>query len=180
LQQVSPSDVVVYDGSGASPNAASMPPVEFVRCRSGADTSVLDTAGTAVWDATIGYRGDLLQSLRRRTVSIRAVNGLPSGTTKPNLRLPVGALITGFEAIAPPGGSGEGDGGSWTLATTDTSPVTVATATVTGAMSDGFSVSATLAQPFACDTTARATLTVTPTSVDQINGSGMLLVHGYW
>jgi hypothetical protein len=180
LQKNSPSDVVTYDTSNAGVNSLTTPPVEFRRCRGETATNIFNTTGAAVWDAVVGYRGDTLQSLVLRCVSVRGVYGTPSDGTILRIILPINALITEFQAMSPSGAVGEGDGGSWTLATTDATPTTIASATVSGAMSAGFNVTTTLTIPFQCDTAARAKLTITPSNVGQNNSKALLLIKGYW
>lgn len=179
LQKNSPTDVVVYDTTGNS-NSLASPPVEFIRCRGAVLVDILSAGGGATWDAKVGYRGQLLQSLTPRVLSVRSVYGVLAGTDVATVTLPVGAIITDFEALSPAGAVTEGDGGSWTLATTESTPTTVATATVSGAMSAGFDVDAKPATPFLCGTQAQATLTITPSGVSQYNSSALLLIKGYW
>ena len=178
-QKNSPSDVVTYTLPGTNPGAT--PPVEFRGCR-GVDRmdTQSDVAPAAVWDATIGYRGQELQSITRRTVSARYAAGVPSNGQTPRLILPVGAIITAVEVLAPAGGSAEGDGGSWALATTEVSPTTISTLTVSGAMSAGFRVLNDLTTPFYCDTVLKATVEWTPTNVSATNSRALLMIHGYW
>jgi hypothetical protein len=179
-QKADPTSVVTYDSSSAGGNFYNFPPVEFVRCR-GTANNVFAAGGAAVWDATLGYNGDLLQTLQERVVSIRAVTGVPAGSDVVKFILPKYAQITSFHAMCPAGAASEADGGTWTLATTEGSPTTVGTATVAGAMSAGFVVNDVRAAPFYCDTDAKRTLTVTPTSVSQANNNKtLLLVKGYW
>lgn len=178
IQRNSPSDVVSYDTSGASPNTLPTPPVQFINCV-GEQENVFGS-GAAVWDCTIGYKGQLMQSLTPRAVSVRGVYGTLSGTDTATIILPVGATITAIEAVSPAGAVSEGDGGSWTVATTEGSPTTIGTVTVSGAMSAGFAVTNTLTVPFLCDTTAKATVTVKPTSVSQNNANALVIIKGYW
>lgn len=179
-QRTSPHEVVSYDTSAAGGNDRPTPPVEFRGCR-GEQGNVFASSGAAIWDATIGYRGQLLQSLEPRVVSVRSVYGMPRDLDDPvRVILPVGALVTGFEVISPPGVVTEADGGTWTLTTAEPTPTTVATATVTAAMSNGFAVAAAMPVPFHCDTLAKATLTVEATNVDQHNWAGLVLIRGYW
>jgi hypothetical protein len=178
MQQTTPDAVVVYDSSASGGVTLTTPPVEFRRCR--ADEAPNVNNGTPTWDCTIGWRGDSVQALEPRVLSVRDAFGTPNTGDVLKVRLPIGAMITSFEALSPAGAVGEADGGSWTLATTDGSPVTVATASVAGAMSAGFSVAATPATPFDCSTAAKATLTITPASVAQTNPKAVLLIKGYW
>jgi hypothetical protein len=178
-QRTGPHAVVSYDTSAAGGNDRPTPPVEFRGCR-GENGNVFAT-GAATWDATIGYRGELMQALQPRVVSVRSVYGTPRDLDDPvRVILPVGALVTGFEVLSPAGVVTEADGGTWTLATTETVPTTVASTTVTAAMAAGFAVAAAMPLPFHCDTTARATLTVEATDVDQHNWAGLVLIKGYW
>jgi hypothetical protein len=176
-QRNRPTDVVTYAGQVG--NDYHKPPVEFVRCRGGSGDP-FSANGAAVWDATVGYTGDLLQALTPRCVSVRTNRGMPNASSIVKVQLPVGALVTSFEALSPAGAVTEADGGTWTLATTEGSPTTVATATVAGAMSAGFDAATVLPVPFACDTDQRATLTVTPSNVTQANPGGLILIRGYW
>lgn len=178
-QKTSPSDVVTYDTSAAGINVVTKPPVEFLRCRGTTAVDITSAGGAAIWDATIGYAGETLQTLRQRCVSARDVYGTPNSQVL-TVVLPVGALITGFEALSPAGAVAEADGGSWALATTEGSPTTIATATVSGAMSAGYDVNTTLAAPFLCDSSAKAKVTITPSSVSQNNSKALLLIKGYW
>jgi hypothetical protein len=179
LQKNSPSDVVTYDTSGASPNILPTPPVEFVNCV-GEQENIFGTNGAAVWDCIIGYRGQLLQSLPPRAVSVRGIYGTLSGADTAKIILPVGATITAIEAVSPAGAVSEGDGGSWTVATTEGVPTTIGTVTVSGAMSAGFAISTVLTVPFLCSTVAKATVTVKATNVSQSNADALVIIKGYW
>jgi hypothetical protein len=108
------------------------------------------------------------------------VYGTLSGTDTAKVILPVGATITAIEAISPAGAVSEGDGGSWTVATTEGTPTTIGTATVSGAMSAGFAVSTVLTVPFLCDTAQKATVTVKATNVSQNNANALVVIKGYW
>lgn len=178
-QKSRPSDVVTYS-AGVNPTAT--PPVEFRRCRSrtAATGDVTSTDGAYTWDATVGYRGQLIQTLSERTLSIRALTGIVSGASTLKFRLPVGAIITEFRVLAPAGGTAEADGGTWTLATTEGTPTTVATVTAAGALSAGFNEVASLSPPFLCSTADKSNLAITATNVSAGNNSGLMLVKGYW
>lgn len=178
-QKNTPYDVVTYDTSAAGTNTANVPPVEFKNCRSNTLNSVTNAAGAATWDATIGYRGDLLQTLTPRVLSVRGVHGAPNSGVLTAI-LPQGALITDFEALSPAGAVSEANGGTWTLATTEGTPATIATATVAGAMSAGYHVKVVLSVPFHCNSVDKAKLTITPSSVDHNNSQALLLIKGYW
>lgn len=182
LQKNSPSDVVTYDTSGASPNVHTVPPVEFIDCRGPSATgNAVGTDGAAVWDATIGFRGQAMQSLKERRVSLRGLYGVPNTTSTLKALLPVGAIITGFEVLAVAGSSStEGDGGTWTLATSETTPTTIATATVATAINAGFDVKTDLSVPFYCNNTDKARIVVTATNVSQNIREALLIVKGYW
>lgn len=173
-----PSDVVTYDTSAAAGNSYNLPPVEFKNCRSNLLNSVINAAGAATWDVTIGYRGDLLQTLTPRVLSLRGVWGVPN-TSVLTAILPQGALITDFEVLSPAGAVSEVDGGTWTLATTEATPATVATATVPGAMSAGYHVKVPISIPFHCNSAGKAKLTITPSGVGQNNSQALLLIKGY-
>lgn len=177
-QKTSPSDVVVYDTTG-NVNDLVFPPVDFINCR-GLSSDVYSATGGTVWDARIGYRGQPLQSLRQRVVSVRGLYGIAYGGDTQTIVLPLGAMITGIQVMSPAGATAEGDGGTWTLATTDGSPVTIAAATVSGAMSAGFDVSTNLAVPFECSTAAKSKLTVKDTGVTLNNPKALFLIKGYW
>lgn len=179
LQKTSPSDVVTYDTSGATPNTLPTPPVQFINCV-GEYENVFDANGAAVWDCTIGYKGQLLQSLTPRAVSVRGVYGTLSGTDVATIILPVGATITAIEAVSPAGSVSEGDGGTWTVATTEGTPTTIGSVTVSGAMSAGFAVSNALTTPFLCSTAAKAKVTVKATNVAQNNANALVIIKGYW
>lgn len=176
LQKTRPTDVVVYEGTT---NAAATPQVEFVRCRGGGSSDALSTNGVAVWDATVGYYGELVQSLTFRRVSVRTIGTPVTGVSTAKARLPVNALITSIRAVSPAGTSVEADGGSWTVATQDAS-ATVGTVTVAGAMSAGFDVTQAISPPFRCETEARADLVVSATGVANTNSRALLLIEGFW
>lgn len=184
IAKATPSDVVTYDRARVTNATITNPAVQFIRCRAreAIYNDPLTNTGASVWDATIGYNGQMVQQLQPRCLRVGGGYGIPFTTEVPKIRLPVGAIITSFEAFSPPGTSVEADGGTWTLRTTDGSPVTVATITVSGAMSAGFSVVALPPGnvPFLCSTTAKATLTITPGSVSNTNTYGIVLVKGYW
>lgn len=178
LQKTSPSDVVTYNLPAT--NTQTLPPVAFIRCR-GTQNDATVAAGAVAWDATIGYNGDTLQTLQKREVSLRGVYGLPSGSTVVYGRLPIGALITSIQVLSPAGAvTATNTNGSWTLATTDATPVTVGTVSVTTAQNAGFSVETVLSVPFRCSTSAKATLSLTPANISQDNSQGLFVIKGYW
>lgn len=178
-QKTRPSDVVTYS---AGVNPAATPPVEFRRCRSrtGSTGDVTSTDGAYTWDATIGYRGQLMQTLTERTLSLRALTGVLSGASTLKFRLPVGAIITSFHVLSPAGGTAEADGGSWTLETTEGTPTTVATVTVADALSAGYTQETVLSPPYLCSTADKSNFRITATNVANGNASGLMLVKGYW
>jgi hypothetical protein len=178
MQRTSPSDVVGYTVPGSNP--WNLPAVAFVRCRGG-NSDVTAAAGATVWDAVIGYRGDMMQTLQLRTVSVRDIYGVPGGSNSVTVQLPVGALITGMEVMGPAGGVGDTNTtGYWTLKTTEATPTVIATANLTTAPNLGYDVNVSLAAPFLCDSTTKATVKVTPTNVNASNTKGLLLIKGYW
>ncbi|TSE00406.1 hypothetical protein FOS14_08285 [Skermania sp. ID1734] len=181
LQKPSPSDVVLYNTSQAGGNIRQLPPVEFRRCRGTVNTNAIDAGGAAVWDARIGYNGDLIQTLTYREVSIRDPYGVPAGSSTVCIILPVGALITSIETMSPAGAvTSTAVGWEWIIATTESTPTTVGSVAVPGPANAGWRVETTLATPFLCDTKLRATLKITATNVDQNNGAALLLIKGFW
>lgn len=179
-QKNSPSDVVTHT-STTGVNTVTKPPVIFRDCR-GPSTlgNAYGSSGVAVWDAVVGWRGQPVQECRERELIVRHVYGLSYGSYTATIILPVGALITGVRVLAPAGGTTEADGGAWVLATTEGSPTTVCTVTVSGALKDGFDVTESLAVPFDCTSVARATLTLTPSNVTSYVSTGVLVIKGYW
>lgn len=185
--RVTPSEVVTYVHPGANLAA---PPVVFRDCRHTQYTNAQSGGpGQAVWDCTVirdssvATRGAAsLSHVQRRSLSVRLANTSPQRAADGAMtfHLPRGAFITGLRVMCPAGNTGSGvTGASWTLATTDGSPVTIVTATVPGALSAGFDVTATRSTPFLCATRAQATVTITATGADQ-DIAGMMTIEGYW
>ena len=172
---IRPSDVVVYTNDGGMDRLG--PHVEFRDCRTGngAYDSPLGTSGWAVWDAVVGARGRMGAPLSKRELHLtNAWNGPSTGDVLKVL-LPVGALVTGFRAISPTGW-GQGTG---TFTLKDAAGTTLGTAAVTAAASGGYKVGGDLAVPVLCDTSTKATITVTNTL--QLNNlDGRVIVEGYW
>ena len=178
--RMSPSEVVSYVDPATGNKVR--PAVRFNNCRGADHQNPFSTNGASVWDATVGFnRGPLVKTQSRRTVMVRANRGTlqdSDGTMKVNL--PVGAMITGMSAVAPPNASGDTDGGTWTVATSETTPTTVATVTLTGAMNTGYDQRTALPVPFHCNTRERATITVKATGVGFPQEDAFLTVEGYW
>ncbi len=176
LQRDSPTDVVHYGGSTV--NAQAKPPVKFIGCRGGSGNPTT-ASGSNVWDATVGYRGQLTQTLEQRVVSLRAVNGV-SAAEKLTVNLPVGALVTAFEVMAAAHGVTSQSKPTWTLATSELSGNTVAAVTADAPMATGFRVLKQLAQPFLCSSDATAKLSVAVSGADQDDAAALVLIHGFW
>jgi hypothetical protein len=185
-QKVSPTDAIRYV-STTGVNIGCTPSTTFTSCR-GVGTGALvgarnapvagTASGAAVWDATVGLRGQPLQVLPKRWLSVRNSDGAIPATATNTYLLPVGAIITDFRIDLPVGATGSAGNATWTLTTNEVSPVTVATLTVTN-LSLGASTNA-LTLPFLCSTTLKANLVVTPTSVAVAVAPAVLSIGGYW
>jgi hypothetical protein len=177
-QKLTPSEAVTYVETSASPNFT-RPTVEFVNCKS--DYNDYSSAnGFSTWDVTLLNRQPVMP-VRKRALKVGSLlGGLRDSNTSPKINLPLGALITGLTAICPAGVGSEADGGTWTVATTDTTPVTIVAATVTTALNAGYLVAQQLAVPYLCATRAQATVTVTATNVTTNSYSAFLILEGYW
>lgn len=180
-QRLTPSEVVSYDDSSNGGNKA-RPSVQFTNCRSQTYTNPFHADGASVWDAVVGYNyGPLVKTAPKRSIILRAIYGsLADSDGSMKVNLPVGALITGLKAVSPPVNMPDSDGGSWSLATTEATPTTLATVTVTGDMSPGFSVTQDLPVPYHCSTRERATVTLTSTGVLYGAEPTFVTVEGYW
>lgn len=178
-QRLTPSEVVAFDATAAAGNLTP-PTVEFRSCRS-QYMNMNSTDGGSVWDAVVGYRGERMYALQKRALSVRSTYGAPWASGALKVNLPIGAIITGLRAMSPSGAfTSAATGGSLALATTDAAPATICTATIPGALSAGFDVLGAPATPYLCDTRAKATVTITPTGIDQSRYQGMVLIEGYW
>jgi len=181
LQRDTPDAVVNYDASAAGGNNQNPPPVKFINCRPATGLSdVTSGTGAMVWDATMGYRGELVQTLQERWLSVRGVWGVAVDGVTLTATVPVGALITGLRTMAPAASTPDGTTGVWTLATTEGSPATIATVSSGGALSAGYDVTTSLAQPFISSTAAKAKMTLTCTGVTTYNPSGLVMIRGLW
>ncbi len=183
---MTPSEVVTYVNTSGHSNQAT-PPVHVTDCRNTYYRNGLGADGESVWTAVVGraagWAGAAGETpMPKRSLSLRGIYGMLAtshGTLKINL--PIGAIITGIRALSPSEATGYGaTGASWAVKTTDGSQVTIATATVPGALSAGFDDLGAPATPFFCSTRAKATVTNTATGVDQNNTHGLLLLEGYW
>jgi len=176
--KLTPSEAVVYVRPSEN---QSDPQVNFIRCR-GSNLDVYSAAGYGVWDATVGFAGgNLVKSLQKRQLLVHSPAGnvySPGGPSR--VALPVGAIITGLRCLAPQGVVSEGNGGTWTLRTTDAAPSTVATVTVSGARADGHNVAVELPAPFLCSSRSRATLDLVASDVDQTSFNSLVIIDGYW
>jgi len=171
---VRPTDVVTYTAQSA--NDSLRPQVEFVACRSNSNNSALDTAGMAVWDATVGYSRASGTVQQRRVNVAGAWGGLLSSDTATVL-LPVGAEITGLRVVYPINSTGSALSGTVTLATTEETPGTIATVAVSSTAWDGFAGVSTQ-KPYLCDTAARAKVTVKSTV--NLPTYALAVIEGYW
>ncbi|MDP9027472.1 MAG: glycoside hydrolase family 55 protein [Actinomycetota bacterium] len=176
LQRHTPSDVVRYLAPAV--NDAAQPPVRFVACRGGSGDPT-GGAGSNVWDATIGYRGQLSQVLEQRVLSLRGSNGVPaSGRLTANL--PVGAIVTGFEVLGAPHAVTSYGTPTWTLASSESTATEIATLTASGPAAGGYRAHKDLDPPFLCSSAPRAKLVVSVSGTDQANAGALVLIHGYW
>lgn len=185
-QKLTPSEVVTYDETFAGANLTK-PAVRFRGCRGDeTDPRVANNPeGASVWDCTIGYKGELLPGGPvKQYAPVRhtagGTNTVAAGVLQVNL--PVGATVTGLHVVAPAGAAGYAgtSGCSWALATTDVTPVAVATATVPGPLSSGFDVTGLAATPFLCSTRAKASLTITATGATTTSRDALMFIEGYW
>lgn len=175
-QRSSPTDVVRYLAPEA--NGAAQPPVRFVDCRGGSGDPTRE-AGSNVWEATVGYRGQLSQVLTARVLSLRGSNGVPaSGRLTANL--PVGAIVTGLEVLGAAGAVSSYGTPSWTLVTSQADPRPLATVTAGGPAAGGYRAKEELDPPFLCDSASKARLVVSVKGTDQSNTGALVLIHGYW
>lgn len=178
LQTLTPYDVVTYDSTG-NVNNFNTPAVKFINCRPDPSYNSLP-AGAAVWDATVGVRGELLQSNVKQQLSLRGIYGGPTGSNTIMFYLPLFAIITRFEVFAPPGTSADSTTGTWTLKTTESTPTTVASVTAPGANSAGYRVSTDLNPVFICNAAAKRQLQISVSGVTSNNAYNFILVEGYW
>jgi hypothetical protein len=177
LQRDSPTDVVRYIAPKGA-NTAAQPPVRFIGCRGG-NADPTDRAGSNVWEATVGYRGQLSQVLEPRVLSLRSSNGVPA-SGKLTANLPVGAIVTGFEVLGAAGAVSSYGTPRWTLASSEGTPTEVAAVAAPGPAANGYRAKKELAQPFLCDSKSRARLVVSVDGTDQANAGALVLIHGYW
>ncbi len=178
-QRLTPSEFVTYDDS-RNANNQTRPRVELRDCH-GDNQDPSSATGAAVWDATMGYQYETVVPLKLRSVSVLMPYGvMRSADAAQRVALPIGAMVTGLRVVAPPGSTGEGDGGSWSVTTTDAAPVAIATATVAGALSAGFNQASPAAAPHLCSSRSKATLAVSASNVAGWVKPALLIIEGYW
>jgi hypothetical protein len=180
-QKRSPSEVVTYTpGSGVTRFAE--PIVRFSRCR-GDDRDAAGANGASVWDAILGHTsGDRVALVEKRELRVKTYNTtLHNGAEVTRVALPVGALITGLHVISP-AVAGASVSATFTVATSEGTPTTVIAYTATRTQAQGYNLTSQLDTPYLCDTTAKATVTVTvtgPTS-SQVSADALVILEGYW
>lgn len=177
LKQPSPSSVVNYVSRAEGINSAITPHVVFANCTNdGTRRSALEPSGYAVWDATIGATTQTGEVTRRE---IHCRQNYHTDTV--SVVLPVGALITDFEVMSPNGAITQTSHPlTWTWETSETTPVTIGTVSVSTNPSLGFRQSTILAIPFRCATTAQATVKMTTSGLTQRNDQAIISIKGYW
>lgn len=172
LQAKRPSDVVVHDLGVMSELGA---PVRFSRCRPEGYSDPMSPAGYSVWDDVVIGRGQQGSVTHERLVRLVDVwGGLAQGPTA-TVNLPRGSLVTGFWVLSPTGPQDDADGGTYTLAMAD--GTVIATATIPGATSAGYSIGAALPVPFLCSTDAAATLKVSTTDIANVPRDALVLIR---
>ena len=174
-----PSEAVEYVRTGGHNNSAE-PAVQFVNCRNDNLTDSTIATGAAVWDATVGFKGQLVQTLQERWLSVRRQNGTPMGAEVIYFGLPVGALITRFRTLAPPGDTLQISNVTFNLITLEATPTTIATVSSPGGANAGFDLTVPVNPPYLCNTSTKATLTVSCTNVSSRITNGLILVGGFW
>ena len=172
LQAKRPSDVIVHDLGGMSELGA---PVRFSRCRPEGYSDPMSPAGYSVWDDVVIGRGQQGSVTHERLVRLVDVwGGLAQGPTA-TVNLPRGSLVTGFWVLSPTGSQDDADGGTYTLAMAD--GTVIATATIPGATSAGYSIGAALPVPVLCSTDAAATLKVSTTDIASVPRDALVLLR---
>ena len=115
-----------------------------------------------------------------RSLALRHQFATVSGTETMKINLPLNALITALHVMAPAGATVEASGGSFVLKTTDTTPATITTTTISTNMNLGFDVAGKLAIPYLCDTRAKATVVFSATNVTNGMSKALVMIEGYW
>ena len=177
---LTPSEAVVYDMSEAG-GSTIYPQVVFDGCRGGSHIS--SASGGSVWDAVVGWNSERLVDMTKRQLSVRGSFGAPWTTAAgvQKINLPVGALITGLRVLLPSGDvTSAVTGATWTLATVEATPVILAVVTATGALYAGVDQFQEISPPYKATTREKATVTITPTGIDQNARNGLVLIEGYW
>jgi hypothetical protein len=174
-----PSDAVEYVRTGGHNNAAD-PAVQFVNCWNDNLTDSTVAPGAAVWDATVGFKGQLVQSLEERGLSVPRQGGTPMGNETIYFGLPVGALITKFRTLAPPGDTLQTSNVTFNLMTREAIPATIATVASPSGANAGFDLTVPVNPPYLCNNSNKATLTVSCTNVSSRITNGLILIGGFW
>lgn len=172
LQKQRPSEIVTYtDGT----NIGGRPNVRFRDC---VTQYVYTTGHKAAWDFDSAARHNAGMNIDEKVFSLRASNTAILSTYNQRVILPIGAVITRFRAIAKPGQSVETTTATYTLRTTDATPVVVGQVSYANPSLGGDAVETRTSLPFFCDTATTATLDiVAEADVSQINYDLMFLIH---
>ncbi len=153
LENERPSDVVGYKGAT---NQGGRPNVRFRNCMSGYGYT---SAHKPVWDWDSAARTAMGANIAPKAYVVHDANTTITTTQNVRVKMPIGAVITRFQALYKTG-SGDSDAATYTLRTSDGSPVTVATVSWSNRNAGtGYTETAT-AIPFHCDTAAQADLDI--------------------
>lgn len=172
--KVEAKDAIITTAGGGTPNAGGTPVVHFNNCRG-------ETFGPQprllIYDTDHNWHLNSHATARRRTVSIKDGSGKnPTASGSVGIRLPLNAVITRVIFNAPAFGTSTQTGWSFTLRTTDGTPVTIDSIAPGTQLQLGFDRDTSMR--FRCNTDARRNIDlVANASVDQSTNQFLCLVE---
>ena len=153
LENERPSDVVAYKGAT---NQGGRPNVKFRNCMSGFGYT---SGHKPAWDWDSAARWAMGATIAPKVMIVHEANTTITTSMNIRVKLPIGSVITRFQALYKTG-SGDGDAATYTLRTSDGSPVTVATVGWSNRNAGTGYVETATAIPHFCDTAAQADLDI--------------------
>lgn len=158
---------------GATTNLGFAPWVLFENCRSGVSTSgqiAYPFDCTVNWQASIGG-----QPKQYQVSAKKAVGGLPvQADAAVDVWLPLNAVITGVRFYMPATGASTSTTWAYTLATSEGSPTTIATAAAGTQWLNGFNIN--VDTWFMCDSDAKRHITLAAANITEQSASAICLI----
>jgi hypothetical protein len=167
------ANFITIPSSGSNPGG--IPPISFENCRGS-----VSNASIHGFDCVLNWRSAIAAAPRTRIISFTGPSGKipPASVASAEVWLPINSLITDIRFYLPSGGSTSGvNSYSYTVTTSDSTPVTIGGYVSTGQpLSAGFN-SVVSSLNFSCNTDTQRHLVLKVVGADQYVGAQILVSY---